>query len=147
MLRKLALILSALALLLSAAATIYLLSAPLYRGFTTQHTESGSVTIETTKTLVEANGWWVAYLLAGMTLASGIPLLAALALPSSQRLVTWVFGLILMAFSILGSLTVGLAYMPSAILLLTAAIVTLFIRRNIALLETDQPRQKPLEGS
>lgn len=130
MMRKLVMILSALALLASAAFTIYLLSVPFYRGFETFHTESGSVTIQSTKTLTEVNGKRVVYQLIGVTLLSGVPLFVALARPASQRLATWVSALLLLAFSIAGALTVGLAYMPSAVLLLIAAIITLFIRKE-----------------
>ena len=128
--RRLSTILSGLALLASAAATLYLLSAPFYQGIETVQTESGSDTIQVTKTLAEVNGPRVVYLLVGVTLASSAPLFVALRRPVLQRLVTWVSALLLMAFSILGSFTIGLFFMPSAILLLTAAIVTLFIRKN-----------------
>jgi hypothetical protein len=128
--RTLATIFSGLALLASIAVTIYLLNAPLYQGIETHCTESGCDTIRTTRTLAEANGSWVIILLALVTLASGVPFIVSLTLPRLQRLVTWVCALLILAFSILGSLTIGLAYMPTAILLLIAAVLTLFIRRN-----------------
>jgi hypothetical protein len=131
-LRTLATILNGLALLASAAATIYVLNAPFYQHVETVQTESGYDSIQSTKTLVEVNGPRVVYLLIGVTLASGVPLFVALALPNSQRPVTWVFALLLVAFSIAGSFTIGIFFVPSAILLLTAAIVTLFIRKDAA---------------
>jgi hypothetical protein len=133
MMRKIATILCGLALFASVAATIYLLITPQYQFEETVVTESGYDTIQGMKTLVEVNGTWVAYLLVGVTLASSVPLFVALTRTSSQRLVTWVFALLLMAFSIVGGLSIGLLFMPSAILLLTAAIVTLFIRKDTAI--------------
>ena len=130
MVRKLATILSALALLASAAATILLLSLQVYQGTVTEVTESGSVTFQTTKTLVGVNGYRAAYLLIGVTLASGIPLLAALFKPALQPVMTWVFGLILLAFAIAGSLSIGSAYLPGALLLVAAALLTRFIPRQ-----------------
>jgi hypothetical protein len=124
--RTLATILSGLALLASIAATILLLIAPLY-----QHvTESSEETIQGTATLVEVNGTWVVNQLIGVTLASGVPLFVALRRSALQRLVTWVSALLVVAYSIAGSFTIGLAFMPSAILLLMAAIATLFIRES-----------------
>lgn len=81
---------------------------------------------------MEGNGTLVVYQLVAVTLASGVPLFAAFALPNSQRLVTWVFAMLLVAYSLAASLTIGGVFMPSAILLLTAAIVTLFIRKEAA---------------
>jgi hypothetical protein len=130
MLRTLATIVSGLALLASIAATIYLLNAPLYQVVETHCTESGCETIQGTRTLVEANGSRVIILLTLITLASGVPFVVSLTLPRLQRLVTWVFALLILAFSIIGSFTIGLAYMPSAILLLIAAVLTLFIRKD-----------------
>jgi len=130
MVGKLATILSALALLTSAAATILLLSLQVYQGSITTVTESVSATIQTTKTLVEVNGYWAAYLLIGVTLASGIPLLAAIFKPALQPVMTWIFGLILLAFSIAGSLSIGGAYLPGALLLVAAALLTRFIPRQ-----------------
>jgi hypothetical protein len=126
--RTLATILSGLAFLAAIAATIYLLNAPLYQHVKTVHTESGEQTIQGTATLVEVNGTWVINQLLLVTLVSGVPLFVALRRSTLHRLVTWVSALLLMAYSIAGSFTIGLAFMPSAILLLMAAIATLFIR-------------------
>lgn len=125
--RALAAILSGLALLISIVATTYLMNAPLYRGIETHCTESGCETIQTTKTLVEANGAWVINQLVLVTVVSGIPFIVALRRSNSQRLVTWVTALLLLAYSIAGSFTIGLAFMPGALLLLIAGLLTLFI--------------------
>ena len=115
--KTLAMILSGLAFLITAAATLYVLNLPVYKGIETVHTESGTTTIETTKTVAEANGPWVVYLLIGLTLISGVPLFIAFTRPTLLRLVMWVSMLLLMAFSILGAFTIGLAFLPGAILL------------------------------
>ena len=128
--RLLAIILSGLALLIAVALTIRLLNAPLYRGFESHCTDSGCEMVETTKTLVEANGIWVINQLILANLVTGVPLFVALRQSASQPLVTWVSALLVSAYSIAGSMTIGLAYMPSAILLLITAIVTLFIRKD-----------------
>ncbi|HSM72359.1 MAG TPA: hypothetical protein VK851_12515 [Anaerolineales bacterium] len=124
-------VLSGLALLLSVAATIYLLQAPLYQGVETSCTEDGCETVESTKTLVEANGRWVVNLLITMTVISGAPLFAlAFRRLTLQRWVTWASALILLTFSIAGALSIGLAFMPSALLLLVAGVLTLLIRKE-----------------
>jgi len=126
MLRKLAMGLSFLALLSAAAATISLLNVPYYNVTETVQTESGYDSVQVTKTLVSVNGRRVVYLLIMVTLASGVPFIVALMKPSLQRMVTWIFALLLLVFSIAGSFTIGLFFMPSVILLIFAGIVTLF---------------------
>jgi len=128
--RILASILSGLALLISIAVTISLLNAPLYRGTETHCTDDGCETLQTTKTLVQANGSWVINQLVLVTLVSGLPFFFALRRSAAQRWVTWVSALLLLAYSIAGAFTIGLAFMPGAILLLITGIVTLFIRRD-----------------
>ena len=124
-------VLSGLALLLSVAATFYLLDAPLYQGTETSCTESGCETIETTKTLVEANGRWVVNLLIGVTLVSGAPLFVLVFRRLTlQRWITWISALLLLVFSVAGALTIGMAFMPSALLLLVAGVLTLLIGRK-----------------
>ena len=119
-------VLSGLAIVIAIAATIFLLKAPLYTGVETSCTESGCETIETTQTLVEANGSWVIYQLITVVLVSSLPLLTAFARPAIQRSITWISALLLLVYSIVGALSIGLAFMPSAILLLIAGILTPF---------------------
>ena len=128
--RTLAAIFSGLALLLSIAATIYLSNAPLYMGFKTHCTDNGCETIETTKTLTEANGPGAVIQLVAVTLFSSVPLFYTLRKSTSQLLVTWVTTLLLFVYSIAGSMTVGLFFMPSAFLLLIVAFFTLFIQKK-----------------
>lgn len=122
--RLLAMILSGLAFLASIAATNHLLNAPLYQ------IGGSEELIQDTMTLVEMNGTWVINQLVAATLVSGVPFFVALRRSAAQRMVTWVCTLLLMAYSIAGSFTIGLAFMPSAVLLLLAAIVALFIHKD-----------------
>jgi len=129
--RILATVLSGLAFLISITTTVSLMNAPLYQGIETHCTESGCETIETSQTLVEMNGSGVVYQLIVVILISSLPFLAAFARPAVQRPITWGAALIVLTYSIIGSLSIGLAFMPSAILLLIAGILTLFIRKDI----------------
>jgi len=130
MTRALAAIFSGLALLISIVMTVSISNAPLYGGRETPCTDSECETIETTKTLAEANGPGAVIQLVVVTLFSGIPFFVALKRSASQPFVTWVSALLLFAYSIAGALTIGLYFMPSAILLLLAGIVALFIRKD-----------------
>jgi len=131
MTRTFTIVLSALALLVSIIATVNLLKAPSYRGIETTCTENGCETIETTNTLVGMNGSWVIYQLVIVILVSSLPLFAAFARPVIQRSVTWISALLLLVYSIAGGLSIGLAFMPTAILILVAGVVTLFIRKEV----------------
>jgi hypothetical protein len=128
--RTVATVLSGLAFLAALAWTIYLLTAPLYHTASTVHTANGEQTVQGTATLVEANGSRVIVQLILVTLVAGLPLLVALIRSPAQRLVTWICALLLLAYSIAGSFTIGLAFLPSALLLLLAGIATLFVRRR-----------------
>ena len=131
--------LSGLAFLTSIAASIYLLYAPFYQYVSVINTAGDEETIHGTATLVEVNGTWVAVLLVVVTLVSGVPLLLALRRSALQPMVTWLSALLLMAYSIAGSFTIGLVFAPSAILLLIAAIATLFLRKDVDRLHVDEP--------
>lgn len=131
--RTLTAIFSGLALILSIIATTLLSTSPLYQGYEKHCTDSGCETIESTKTLAEANGPGAVIQLVVVTLFSGAPLLYTLRKSTSQSLVTWVTTLLLFAYSIAGSMTVGLFFVPSTFLLLIAAVISLFIRRDVDL--------------
>ena len=98
--RKITVFLNLLALLSAAWMTYQLLTRPMYTGIETITTESGTTTVETSQTLVEVNGRWVFYNLVGLVIASGVPLLASLVWPPSQRWVTWLFAILLLVYSI-----------------------------------------------
>jgi hypothetical protein len=128
--RKLVTFLCGVAFLASAAMALFLPFAPLYQYEEITLTESGRETVQGTATLLEVNGSRVLIQLVAVSMISGLPLLAALRRSARQRILTWLAALLLLAYSIAGGLTIGLAFMPSAILLLVAAMVTLFIRKS-----------------
>ena len=101
-----------LALAAAIAATIWCLLAPLY---TVKSSESP---IEGHATLLEVNGARAIPALALPVLLAGIPVLFP------KRGLCGAAALMLLAFSILGGFSVGLFYLPSAALLLTAFLLT-----------------------
>ncbi len=127
--RRLATALGALAFLWACAATVYLLTTAGYEGISTSSALSGGggEGQRITASLVAVNGPWVVGLLVGVSLLAGMPLGVALAHPDGQGATTWSAGLLLLGFSIVSGFSVGLFYAPSAMLLVTSAIVTLFI--------------------
>ena len=138
-LRKPAMILSGLALLISVLGTISLLNASVYES-TESHcigicgvNDNCTETCETTQirtTLVEENGLGVLVLPITATLVSGIPFIVVLRRSALQRLLTWVSALLFLAYSIAARFTIGYIFIPSAILLLIVAFLTLFIRKE-----------------
>ena len=128
--RRLATALSAVAFLGACAATIYLLTAANYEGVSTGAVLSGGSTepIRVTRSFVSVNGFGVIGLLLGVTLVAGVPLGIALAWPRNQQAATWSTALLLLGFSIISGFWVGLLFLPSAAVLLGAAIVTVFFR-------------------
>lgn len=68
--------------------------------------------------LASADGVWVTGLLIGVCLLAGVPMGVALTHPPVQRVTAWTIGSILLAFSFLAGISLGLPYLPSAILIL-----------------------------
>lgn len=128
--RRLATALSAAAFLVACAATIYLLTAATYEGVSTGAvlTGGGAEPTRVTRSFVSTNGSWVIGLLLGVTLLAGVPLGIALASPRNQQAATWSAALLLLGFSMISGFSVGLLFLPSAALLLVAAIVTVFVK-------------------
>jgi hypothetical protein len=65
----------------------------------------------------------MAGLLMGVTLLAAMPLGVALAHPSGHRTTAWTAGLLLLGFCALSGVSMGLPYLPSAILLIVAGAV------------------------
>ena len=124
--------LSAAAFLLASAATIYLLTAANYEDVSTGAVLMGGGTepVRVTRSFVATNGSWVIGLLLCVTVLAGVPLGIALASPKNQQAATWSTALLLLGFSIISGFSVGLLFLPSAALLLGAAIVTVFIKAD-----------------
>ena len=73
--------------------------------------------------LGSAHGPWVVALLVVVTVLSGIPVGVSLTHPAGQRTVGWVAGLLLLAISAMAGFSLGLTYLPVALLILAAAAV------------------------
>lgn len=70
-----------------------------------------------------ATGVWIATLLTGVTLVAGIPVGVTLTYPADGRRAAWAAGLGLLAFSLSVRPSLGLVYLPSAMLLMATAAV------------------------
>lgn len=124
--RRLATALSALGFLWALAATVYILSGGGHEGISTSFTLAGGQR-ELGRggvSLVSAEGVWLVGLLSGLTLIAGMPLGVALSYPEGQRITTWGAGALLLGFSVTTAVTVGLFYVPCAVVLLAAASAT-----------------------
>ena len=73
--------------------------------------------------LTAATGVWITALLAGLTLVAGIPLGVALTHPPDQRRTALASALLLLAFALFARPSLGLPYLPSATLLVAAALM------------------------
>jgi hypothetical protein len=111
--------LSGLALLWASAAMAYILLASSRTGMATAVAlAAGEAT--TPPSLSSADGVWMAALLVGATLMSGLPFGISLVQPEGLRATAWTVGLLLLGFCLVTGVSVGLLYLPSAILLLVA---------------------------
>ena len=129
--RTIAIILSALAFLVTITTAVSLVNAPMYQHMETTLTAGGQQeTTQTTATLLEVNGRQVVVQFVVVALVSGIPFFVILKRSTSQRLLTWISALLLLAYSIAGSFTIGLFFMPGALLLLITALITFFISKD-----------------
>jgi hypothetical protein len=132
--RRLALTLDALAFLWACAATVYLVLAAGHQGVSTISalTASDVEAQRVTVSLVSAEGVWVVGLLLGVTLLAGLPLGVGLALPVARPTTTWTAGLLLLGFAIVSGFSLGLFYLPSAVLLVVAGVVSTSIESDIS---------------
>jgi len=128
--RRLATTLSALAFGWACVATVRALVVPAYHNLATSSSTGlgAAAPVASTRTLTEVNGPWVAGLLCAVTLLSGVPLLAAIRAPWTQQGATWATALLVLAFSLVAGFSVGLAFLPSAVILLVSAVATVFMK-------------------
>lgn len=138
--RQLATTLALLAFLWAGAATVYLLTATGYQGLATgaSVSASGVAAHRVTATLLSVKGLWTVLVLSGVTFLAGIPGGVALTHARGQRAATWSVAAILLFFSIISGYSVGLFYLPCALLLVASAVVTLFVRAR----EPAGPRER-----
>jgi len=122
-------LLTCLSFFLSVAAGLFLAFGPVYQGVTTYSGSSvdlsGGSTTREGLSLIEVNGLWVAWLLAVPFALSGIGL--ALAYTGKTRsgygkAYLWIASVSLLAACVAGLMTIGMFYLPTAFLMLAAAI-------------------------
>lgn len=74
-----------------------------------------------TVSLASANGVWMVGLLSLVTVTFALPVGVALRHPAGQRFVGWTIGWLVLVFSVVSGLSVGLTYLPAAVLVLAGA--------------------------
>jgi hypothetical protein len=118
-------------LLVAIGSSAYLLFASGYAGFGTNvSTQGAGVTSHTTSSLVQVNGGWAVLVMAVACSIAGAPLLSLFSGTLGLRFVTWLCALLLLGFSLIAGFTVGLYFMPAALILLIAGVVSLFVRND-----------------
>lgn len=123
--RRLSTALSALGFLWACAATIYLVAGA---GDDAAHVTSvltaGEVAVGRLPVpLRSTNGPWIVGLLLLVTLLAGIPFGLSLSYPAGHRTATWTAGLVVVGFSLVSGLALGLMYLPVGVVLLASAAV------------------------
>lgn len=73
--------------------------------------------------LDSADGVWVTGLLLIISVLSGVPLAVTLTYPPGQSVTAWTIGSILVGFSVLAGLSLGLPYLPSALLIFMVGVL------------------------
>ena len=119
---KLAVLLFGLGFTWAAAASVHLLTSAPYLGTVLEAAGTPDPAIgRINVTLASANGAWTLSLLSLITVLFGLPFGVALTHPGGQRFVGWTIGLLLVAFSVVTGSSVGLTYLPAALLVIAAA--------------------------
>jgi hypothetical protein len=95
-----------------------------YDGIGTNAALMGLESSRATVSLWSRNGPWVAGLLMGVVVLTGLPVGVAFRHPSAQRMTTWCAAVLILGFALVAGFSVGLFYLPSAVFLLAAALLT-----------------------
>ena len=107
------------ALLLAAAAGLWLAFYPsFYQGVSVTASSSGEAVRRTQASLLAENGMWALGLLAVPVALTGLGVFGA---ARSFRFLLWSVAVVLLVFSVISAMTIGLLYLPAAIALLVAA--------------------------
>jgi hypothetical protein len=108
------------ALLLAVAAALWLALSPgFYQGVSVTTSSSGKVVERSERaSLLAENGMWALGLLAVPVFLAGLGVFGA---ARSHRVVLWCVAVVLLVFSIISGMTIGLFYLPAAVALLVAA--------------------------
>ncbi len=107
---------------------------PVYQGVSVTAAAPGAPANEPTKTtatLIEVNGWGVLPILLVPAALTGLALLTVLRTNSGQtrrRVLVWVPAVLLLGFCILGSFSIGIFYLPSALALVLSIILVSLTR-------------------
>ena len=87
---------------------------------------TGGERVHTTSSMVEVNGWWVLIPLLVPVILTAIGLLATFS-PSprkASRFVSmWAVAILLIVFCLLGMFSIGVFYLPAALLLLASTVI------------------------
>jgi len=108
------------ALLLAVAAGLWLAFYPgFYQGVSVTASSSGEVVERSEQaSLLAENGMWALGLLAVPIVLAGLGVLGAL---RSHRFLLWSVAVVLLVFSVISAMTIGLFYLPATIALVIAA--------------------------
>ena len=120
---------TAIAHILASVVVIGLVFGPVYQGVSVTASAPGAAANEPTKTtatLIEINGWGVLPILLVPAALTGLALVTILktnAGQTSRRVLVWVASVLLLGFCILGSFSIGILYLPSALALVVSSIL------------------------
>ena len=118
---------------------IWLAFGSVYQGMSVAPVGPGETPNEPTRTsasLIEVNGWQVLPILLVPAALTGLALLTVLFTHTGQarrKTLLWLLTALLLVFYILGSFTIGIFYLPSALVLLLTAIGASTSRRREAI--------------
>ena len=102
---------------------------PVYQGESVTAAAPGAPASEPTKTtatLIEVNGWRVLPILLVPAALTGLALVTVLKTNAGQtrrRVLVWAASVLLLGFCILGSFSIGIFYLPSALALVVSSIL------------------------
>ena len=108
---------------------LFLVIGPVYQGTSVTAVASGEIPNEPTKTtatLIQVNGWGVLPILLVPVVLTGLALLTVLKTDAGQtrrKMRVWVLAVVLLVFCLLGSFSIGIFYLPSALLLVLSGIL------------------------
>jgi len=114
---------------LALVVVLWFVFGPVYRGGFVTPAAPGAPANEPTKTtatLIEVNGWGVLPILLVPAALTGLALLTVLNTNAGQirrRVLVWVPAVLLLGFCILGSSSIGIVYLPSALALVLSSIL------------------------
>ena len=115
---------------------IWLAFGPIYQGTSMVPVAPGEARKEPTRTsasLIEVNGWGVLPIVMIPAALTGLAILTILLTHTGQarrKILLWVLTVLLLVFCVLGSFTIGVFYLPSALALLLTAIGVSTSRRR-----------------